>query len=160
MNTALNALAKYVNAASPSKNLSRLVMSQTEEPELTGHKLKCALSVHQNENRRLPILALLLFCTACGTFPISGKIYSPSDKTIEQKRIDILACRAQAKNAASTASQQAVPSFLGMTIIGAYVANEAGKPKQREAFAQCMEARRYSVTPPNDDEPSKDDISS
>ena len=118
------------------------------------------LKTLQNGNRRLPILTLLLFCAACGTFPLSGKIYPPADKTSEQERADILTCKARAKDAATTVSQEEVPSILGMTLIGAYVANEIGKPKQREVFKTCMERLGYSVTPPNDDAPGESDITS
>lgn len=120
--------------------------------------MKKLLPVPRNKNCRLPILALTLFFTACGTFALSGKINLPASKSSKQQQTDILACKAQAKNAADNDSQSAVPTFLNLTMIGALVTNEEGKLKQRKLFTQCMEALGYSVTPPNDDAPSNDDI--
>lgn len=114
----------------------------------------------QNKNRRILILTFPFFCVACSTFPLSGKIYPPANKTSEQQQTDILTCKAQAKDVASTVSQQAVPSFFGISLIGAYAANEIEKPKQREVFMKCMKERGYSVTPSNDDAPTEDDITS
>ena len=56
-------------------------------------------------------------------------------------------CKDQAKLAANTTGRQTGAFLLGMTIIGAPVAFELEKAKQREVFAQCMTARGYTVMP-------------
>lgn len=96
--------------------------------------------------RRLPILVVPLLVAACGTFPLSGNTYGPG-KTQDQHQMDILVCKDQAKLAANTTGRQTGAFLLGMTIIGAPVAFELEKAKQREVFAQCMTARGYTVMP-------------
>ena len=97
--------------------------------------------------RLLPILVLPLFVAACGTFPLSGGTYPPAGKTKDQQQLDLLTCQDQAKLAVSTAGRQTGAFLLGMTIIGAPVAFELEKAKQREVFADCMTARGYTVMP-------------
>ena len=65
-------------------------------------------------------------------------------------QIDNLTCKDQAKLAANTAERQAGAFALGFTIVGAPLAFELEKAKQREVYKSCMEARGYRVLPPND----------
>ena len=97
--------------------------------------------------RLLPILVLPLFVAACGTFPLSGGTYPPAGKTKDQQQLDLLTCQDQAKLAANTTARQTGAFLLGLTIIGAPVAFELEKAKQREVFADCMTARGYTVMP-------------
>ena len=97
--------------------------------------------------RLLPVLVLPLVVAACGTFPLSGNTYGPPGKTQDQHQMDILVCKDQAKLAANTTGRQTGAFLLGMTIIGAPVAFELEKAKQREVFAECMTARGYTVMP-------------
>ena len=96
--------------------------------------------------RLLPILVLPLVVAACGTFPL-GTTYAPADTTRQQHQLDVLICQDQAKLAANTTARQTGAFLLGMTIVGAPVAYELDKAKQREVFAQCMTARGYTVVP-------------
>lgn len=64
--------------------------------------------------------------------------------------IDNLVCKDKAKTEANTAGRQAASFIAGATIIGAPVAIEAEKAKQREVYAACMDARGYVVVPPKD----------
>ena len=97
--------------------------------------------------RLVPILVLPLVVAACGTFPLSGGTSPPAGKTADQHQLDLLTCQHDAKMAVSTAARQTGNYLLGMTIIGAPVAFELEKAKQREVFAQCMTARGYTVVP-------------
>lgn len=97
--------------------------------------------------RLLPVLVLPLVVAACGTFPLSGNTYGPPGKTQDQHQMDILVCKDQAKLAANTTGRQTGAFLLGMTIIGAPVAFELEKAKQREVFTECMTARGYTVMP-------------
>lgn len=98
----------------------------------------------------LSVLGIPLLCTACGTFQLASNIYPPAGKSKDQQETDILVCKDQAKLAANTAGRQTGAFFLGMTIVGAPVAFELEKSKQREVFAQCLTARGYTVLSPED----------
>jgi hypothetical protein len=97
--------------------------------------------------RLLPILVLPLVVAACGTFQLSKNTIAPAGKTADQHQMDILVCKDQAKLAANTTGRQTGAFLLGMTVIGAPVAFEMEKAKQREVFAECMTARGYTVVP-------------
>ncbi len=97
-------------------------------------------------SRVVPIIGAL-FLAGCGTFPLAGKITPPSGKGQDQQQLDLLACKDQAHLAANTAGRQAGNFLLGMTIVGAPVAYELDKSKQREVFAACMSQRGYEIAP-------------
>src|SRR5262249_46469082 len=65
-----------------------------------------------------------------------------------------LTCKDQVKLEANTAGRQAGAFALGLTIVGAPIAFELEKAKQREVYKSCMEARGYRVLPPNDGPPT------
>jgi hypothetical protein len=96
---------------------------------------------------RRTILIVLLACgvTACGTFNL-GNVRPQSGKTSEQQQLDTLTCKDQANLAVNSAERQTGDFLLGMTIVGAPVAYEMDKNKQRQVFADCMQARGYVVT--------------
>ncbi|HOY78804.1 MAG: SHOCT domain-containing protein [Zoogloea sp.] len=94
----------------------------------------------------VPIIGVLLL-SGCGTFSLAGKITPPTGKGQDQQQLDLLACKDQARLAANTAERQAGAFLLGLTIVGAPVAYELEKSKQREVFAACMSQRGYEVAP-------------
>jgi hypothetical protein len=96
--------------------------------------------------RRTTLLALLTFgVAACGTFNL-GNVRPQVGKTSEQQQLDTLTCKDQANIAANSAGRQTGDFLLGLTIVGAPVAYEMDKAKQRQVFADCMQARGYVVT--------------
>jgi hypothetical protein len=99
--------------------------------------------------RRTTLLALLTFgVAACGTFNL-GSVRPQVGKTSEQQQLDTLTCKDQANLAANSAGRQTGDFLLGLTIVGAPVAYEMDKAKQRQVFADCMQARGYVVTLPD-----------
>jgi hypothetical protein len=94
------------------------------------------------------VLALLFACglTACGTFNL-GNVRPQVGKTAEQQQLDTLTCKDQANLAVNSTGRQTGDFLLGMTIVGAPVAYEMDKAKERQVFADCMNARGYVVTP-------------
>jgi hypothetical protein len=96
--------------------------------------------------RRTMLLALLTFgVAACGTFNL-GNVRPQIGKTSEQQQLDTLTCKDQANLAANSAGRQTGDFLLGLTIVGAPVAYEMDKAKQRQVFADCMHARGYVMT--------------
>lgn len=96
---------------------------------------------------------LLILCitslTSCGTF-VLGTAVPQTSKTANQQQLDNLDCKDKARLAASTTDRQVGAFLLGMTIIGAPVAFEIEKSKQREVFKSCMEGKGYKVIPASD----------
>jgi hypothetical protein len=92
-------------------------------------------------------LLALLSCSiaACGTFTL-GNVRPQAGRTAEQQQLDTLTCKDQATLAANSAGRQTGDFLLGLTIVGAPVAYEMDKAKQRQVFADCMKARGYVVT--------------
>jgi hypothetical protein len=96
--------------------------------------------------RRTTLLALLTFgVVACGTFNL-GNVRPQVGKTSEQQQLDTLTCKDQANLAANSAGRQTGDFLLGLTIVGAPVAYEMDKAKERQVFADCMHVRGYVVT--------------
>jgi hypothetical protein len=95
-------------------------------------------------------LLLLLACSiaGCGTFTL-GNVRPQTGKSPEQQQLDTLTCKDQANLAANSAGRQTGDFLLGLTIVGAPVAYEMDKAKQRQVFADCMKARGYVVTSPD-----------
>jgi hypothetical protein len=100
-------------------------------------------------------LALALACsvTACGTFNL-GNVRPQVGRTAEQQQLDTLTCKDQANLAVNSTGRQTGDFLLGMTIVGAPVAYEMDKAKQRQVFADCMHARGYVVTAPDGSGPT------
>jgi hypothetical protein len=94
----------------------------------------------------LCVLAACAAVAACGTFPL-GRVHPQAGKTADEEKLDVLVCKDQAHNAAASAGQQTKEFLLGLTLIGAPVAFESDKAKQREVFKSCMEAKGYVVEP-------------
>ena len=92
------------------------------------------------------VLLLAFGVAACGTYTL-GNVHPQSGKTTDQQQLDTLTCKDQANLAANTAGRQTGDFLLGLTIVGAPVAFEREKAKEREVFADCMTARGYVVTP-------------
>jgi len=92
-------------------------------------------------------LLALFSCSiaACGTFTL-GNVRPQAGRTAEQQQLDTLTCKDQANLAANSAGRQTGDFLLGLTIVGAPVAYEMDKAKQRQVFADCMRARGYVVT--------------
>lgn len=86
----------------------------------------------------------------CGTFQLASGVYPTTQKSQEQQQLDNLNCKDQAKLAANTTERQTGAFLLGLTIVGAPVAFELEKAKQREVYKSCMEARGYRVVPHNE----------
>jgi hypothetical protein len=83
-----------------------------------------------------------------GTFNL-GNVHPQANKTADQQQLDTLSCKDQATLAVSSAGRQTGDFLLGLTIVGTPVAYELDKAKQRQVFADCMQARGYSVTLPS-----------
>jgi hypothetical protein len=99
--------------------------------------------------RRTTLLVLLACSIAgCGTFTL-GNVRPQTGKSSEQQQLDTLTCKDQASLAANSAGRQTGDFLLGLTIVGAPVAYEMDKAKQRQVFADCMQARGYVVTLPD-----------
>lgn len=94
------------------------------------------------------IYGALVLLAGCGTF-ILGNVHPQAGKTAEQQQLDTLACKDQANLAVNSAGRQAGDFLLGFTIVGAPVAYEMDKAKQREVFADCMHGKGYAVTQPD-----------
>jgi len=90
-----------------------------------------------------------LLCTACGTYPL-GYSQGRRGQTKEQLQLDMLTCKDEAHNAASSGDRQAGAFLLGMTIVGVPLAYELEKQKTREVYGTCMQARGYTYTPPTE----------
>lgn len=88
--------------------------------------------------------------TGCGTFQLASGVYPLTQKTQEQQQLDNLNCKDQAKLAANTTERQTGAFLLGLTIVGAPVAFELEKAKQREVYKSCMEGKGYRVVPHNE----------
>jgi len=97
---------------------------------------------------RLPLLLLPALIAGCGTFNL-GNVHPQVNKTPEQQQLDTLTCKDQANLAVNSAGREAGDFLLGFTIVGAPVAYEMDKAKERQVFAECMHARGYVVTPAN-----------
>ncbi len=108
--------------------------------------------MHKALSRSLRVIAVLatVLLTSCGTFQLSSGAIPITPKTQEQQQLDTLSCKDQARLEASTAGRQTGAFLLGMTIVGAPLAFELEKSKQREVYKTCMEARGYRVLPPAD----------
>jgi hypothetical protein len=94
--------------------------------------------------RTLAVPIVLASLTACGTFNL-GQVHSPPGRTRDQLQSDTLYCKDQASLAVSTAGRQTQDFLLGLTIVGAPIAYERDKDKQRSVFATCMQAKGYTV---------------
>ena len=108
------------------------------------------MKYHISSTRYLLAACGALVLTGCGTFQLSSGAIPNSPKTQEQLQLDNLSCKDQAKLEANTAGRQTGAFLLGMTIVGAPVAFEMEKAKQREVYKSCMEAKGYRVLPPAD----------
>jgi hypothetical protein len=99
---------------------------------------------------RRTTLLLLFACSigGCGAFTL-GNVRPQTGKSSEQQQLDTLTCKDQASLAANSAGRQTGDFLLGLTIVGAPVAYEMDKAKQRQVFADCMQARGYVVTLPD-----------
>ena len=97
--------------------------------------------------KRLSVAAICLAVAGCGSFPL-GTVYAAKGQTTQQRDAEMLVCKDRAKNEANTDARVAGSFLAGLTIIGAPIAIEAEKSKQREVFAQCMTERGYRVEPP------------
>jgi hypothetical protein len=99
------------------------------------------------------VLALACGVAACGTFNL-GNVHPQPGKTAEQQQLDTLTCKDQANLAVNSAGRQTGDFLLGLTIVGAPVAYEMDKSKQRQVFADCMQARGYAVSSPDGSAPA------
>jgi uncharacterized lipoprotein YajG len=97
--------------------------------------------------KKIALLAAITILAGCGSFPL-GMAYAPPGVPKAQLEMDVLVCQDRAKNEANTNERQVGNFLAGMTIIGAPIAMEAEKAKQREVFKVCMENRGYRVEPP------------
>lgn len=98
-------------------------------------------------NWKIAAVAIPCLCAGCGTFQL-GYVQPQAGKTKDQMQLDMLVCKDEAHTAANTPGRQAGAFLAGMTIVGAPIAIEAEKTKQREVFTSCMGAKGYTVTPP------------
>ena len=100
--------------------------------------------------RLIVLVAISAVVSSCGTFPLASGVYPLAAKTTEQQQLDNLNCKDQAKLEANSTERQTGAFLLGLTIIGAPLAFEMEKAKQREVYKTCMEAKGYRVAPPTD----------
>ncbi len=100
--------------------------------------------------RLFAVTSVSFLIAGCGTFQLASGSIPPPGKTKEQQQLDTLSCKDRAKLEANTADRQVGAFALGLTIVGAPLAYELEKSKQREVFKTCMEERGYRVLPPND----------
>jgi hypothetical protein len=98
------------------------------------------------------VLALLALA-GCGTFSL-GRVQPQAGTSAQQQQLDTLTCKDEARLAVENAGQQTKDFLLGLTIIGAPLAYETDKAKQRKVFADCMQAKGYVVIPPDDSAPT------
>ncbi len=105
---------------------------------------------HASTFRLLALGAFVVTAAGCGSYPLSGGAYPPPGKTSQELQLDVLTCQDRAKNEANTSARQAGAFALGLTIVGAPIAFELEKAKQREVYAACMSARGYRVLPVSD----------
>ncbi len=91
--------------------------------------------------------ATVALLASCGTFPL-GNVQPQSGRSADQQQSDTLYCKDQAQLAANSAGRQTGDFLLGLTIVGAPVAYELDKTKEREVFASCMQEKGYTVIPP------------
>ena len=103
-----------------------------------------------DKGKLLIVVTAVIGLAGCGTFQLSSGAIPNSPKTQEQMQLDNLTCKDQAKLEANTAARQAGAFALGFTIVGAPLAFELEKAKQREVYKECMEKRGYRVLPPAD----------
>jgi hypothetical protein len=105
--------------------------------------------------RKSIILVLLLACgvIACGTYTL-GIVRPQAGKSADQQQLDTLTCKDQAHLAVNSTGRQTGDFLLGLTIVGAPVAYEMDKSKERQVFADCMHARGYVVTPADGSAPA------
>jgi hypothetical protein len=101
------------------------------------------------------LLALILTCgvAACGTYNL-GNVRPQANRTADQQQLDTLTCKDQASLAVNSAGHQTADFFLGLTVVGAPVAYANDKARARAVFADCMRARGYVVTLPNESGPT------
>lgn len=92
-------------------------------------------------------LLLCLLLAGCGTFPL-GSVYADQGQTPQQREQDILVCKDRASTEANTQARVAGSFVAGLTLIGAPIAIQAEKDKQREVFAKCLTERGYRVVAP------------
>lgn len=100
------------------------------------------------KRRVILMAACAVFVTGCGTFQL-GQTVPKGQTTPQQHQLDQLSCKDQAHLAANSTERQTGNFLLGMTIVGAPLAFELEKKKQREVFKDCMESKGYTVIPPS-----------
>ena len=93
------------------------------------------------------VVCLSIALAGCGSFSL-GRVIPPEGTTADRAQLDILVCKDEAYQAASTGEKQAEGFLLGLTIIGYPIAYEDDKATQRQAYADCMIARGYRYLPP------------
>lgn len=99
--------------------------------------------------KRFVALVCGLVLAGCGTFSL-GTAFPLQGQTKDQVQLAVLTCQDRAKLEANTAGRQAGSFALGLTIVGAPVAYELEKKKQREVWSECMTEKGYRVVPPDD----------
>jgi hypothetical protein len=97
----------------------------------------------------LLVLLLAIGIAACGTYSL-GNVRPQTNRTADQQQLDTLTCKDQASLAVSSAGHQTADFFLGLTVVGAPVAYANDKARARGVFADCMRARGYVVTLPDE----------
>ena len=100
--------------------------------------------------RLVMLVAISAAVSSCGTFPLASGVYPLAPRTTEQQQLDNLNCKDQAKLEANSTERQTGAFLLGLTIIGAPLAFEMEKTKQREVYKTCMEDKGYRVVPPTE----------
>lgn len=91
-------------------------------------------------------IAPILLLAGCGSFPL-GYVDARAGKTDQDRQMDMLVCKDQARNEANTDARVAGSFLAGLTIVGAPIAIAAERQKQRDVFADCMKAKGYNVRP-------------
>lgn len=92
-------------------------------------------------------ISSVMLLSGCGTFPLASGTIPLSPKTKDEIQLDTLMCKDKAKLEANTADRQAGAFALGLTIVGAPLAYQLERDKQREVFKTCMETKNYKVIP-------------
>lgn len=113
------------------------------------------LTTYQRFIRWLPILVVLLFCTACGPYQLARRVDPPVYKTSDQQQLDNLICKEQANREANSPGMLVGAFFSGLTVVGLPIFIAVERDVQRNEYVKCMRGRGYNVTPVDDNDAPK-----
>lgn len=93
-------------------------------------------------------IAIFAACVLLGGCVYSlGNVQPQTGRNADQQQLDTLTCQDRARLSIQTAGRETGDFLLGFTLVGAPVALELDKKKQRSVFAECMQSRGYTILP-------------